>query len=277
MTHSNQKPKLFEYSDYKAYVSDWIASRANGGRGEKAKIAERARCHPAYISQVLTGPSHFSLEQAESLNELLEHGEDASVFFLLLVELGRAGTKALRKHFERQIQKILNQRLQLKNRFTDKKSLTIEHQATYYSHWAYCGVHMAVLNPATQTPGAIAKYFDLSLAKTVEILDFLTSVGLVKNELGLFTPGDMRIHLDHDSPMISKHHTNWRMQAIKALDQKSPQELHYSGVISLSYEDLPRVREELVKALEKIRALVKDSKDETVYCYALDLFGLGRS
>jgi hypothetical protein len=47
-------------------------------------------------------------------------------------------------------------------------------------------------------------------------------------------------------------------------------------VISVSRGDLPKVRETLVRAMEQVRAIVKDSKDEAVYCYALDLFGLGR-
>lgn len=276
MSNKSSKPNLFEFADYKAYIRDWIESRPNGGRGVKSMLAEKARCHLAYISQVLTGSSHFSLEQAESLNELLEHGEDESHFFILLVEFGRAGTAPLRKHFERQIQKILDHRLQLKNRFTDKKTLTQENQAIYYSHWAYCAVHMAVLNPSLRSASVIAKYFDLSVAKTIEILDFLASVGLVKNDGGKLSPGDVRIHVGHDSPMISKHHTNWRMQAIRSFERETPQELHYSGVISLSKEDLPRVREALVRALEDVRKVVKDSKDEAVYCYALDLFGLGR-
>jgi uncharacterized protein (TIGR02147 family) len=270
------RPNVFEFQDYKKYISAWIDSRPNGGRGEKSRIAKQARCHLAYISQVLTGPAHFNLEQADSLNELLEHGEDEAQFFILLVELGRAGTHSLQKHFEKQIQRILNQRLQLKNRFTDKKSLTPENQATYYSHWAYCAVHMAVLNPKLRTPGPIAKYFDLSISKTVEILDFLGSVGLVKKDDGNFVPGDVRIHLEHDSPMISKHHTNWRIQAMRALERETQQELHYSGVISLSRSDLPKVREAMVRALEQVRGIVKNSQDETVYCYSLDLFGLGR-
>lgn len=179
-----QRPNVFEFLDYKPYLRAWIDSRPNGGRGEKSRIAQQARCHLAYISQVLTGHAHFNLEQADALNGLLEHGEEEAQFFILLVEHGRAGTHSLKKHFERQIQKILNQRLQLKNRFTDKKSLTREDQSTYYSHWAYCAVHMAVLNPSLRTPGEIAKYFDLSVSKTVEILDFLGSVGLVRKEKG---------------------------------------------------------------------------------------------
>lgn len=270
------KSNIFEFTDYKAYIRSWIESRPNGGRGEKSKIAQTARCHLAYVSQVLTGRSDFSLEQAEALNPLFEHGENEAHFFLLLVELGRAGTPSLKSHFKRQIQKVLNERLLLKNRFSDKKTLTPENQATYYSHWIYCATHMAVLNPALRSPREIARYFDLSITKVVEILDFLNSVGLVRKENGEFLPGDVRIHLGVDSPMISKHHTNWRIQAIRSLERDTPHELHYSGIISVSNEDLPKIREVMVKALDQIRLLVKDSKDEVVYCYALDLFGLGR-
>lgn len=276
MREKTVKPNIFEFSDYKAYIRSWIESRPNGGRGEKSKIAHTARCHLAYVSQVLTGNAQFSLEQAESLNELFEHGEEDAHFFILLVEFGRAGTLSLKEHFKKRIQRILNERLLLKNRFTDKKTLTPENQAIYYSHWAYCAVHMAVLNPVLRTPSEIAIYFDLSIPKTVEILDFLNSVGLIKREDGVFLPGDVRIHLGHDSPMISKHHTNWRMQAIRSLERETAQELHYSGVISVSYDDLPKVREALVRALEDVRSVVKNSNDETVYCYALDLFGLGK-
>jgi uncharacterized protein (TIGR02147 family) len=273
---ARSRPIVFEFRDYKAYLKAWIASLPGGGRGAKSRIAEHSRCHLAYISQVLSGPAHFSLEQADALNGLLEHGEEDANYFLLLVEHARAGSHSLVKLFERRIQKVLDQRSQLKNRFTDKKSLNVEDQAIYYSHWAYIAVHMSVLNPELRTAGAIAKYFDLSVSKTAEILEFLRSVGLVRADRGVFTPGEVRIHLAHDSPMISKHHTNWRIQAVRSLERESPQELHYSGVVSVSHDDLPKVRETMLRAIDEIRAIVKDSKDETVYCYAVDLFGLGK-
>jgi len=270
------KPTVFEFQDYRTYLSSWINSHVNGGRGIKSRIAEQARCHLAYISQVLSGKTHFSLEQADALHLLLGHGEEEANYFLLLVEHARASTPSLIRHFERRMQKVLEQRAQLKNRFTDKKSLNSEDQVIYYSHWAYCAVHMVVLNPAFRSPDSISKYLDLSVSKTSQVLDFLTSAGLVKKEGGVFVPGDVRIHLGHDSPMISKHHTNWRIQAVKALERETSQELHYSGVISVSLTDLPKVREVLIRALEDVRKIVKDSADEAVYCYTMDLFGLGR-
>lgn len=63
---------------------------------------------------------------------------------------------------------------------------------------------------------------------------------------------------------------------MRSLERETPQELHYSGVISVGRDALPKVRETMVRALEEVRAIVKDSKDEAVYCYAVDFFGLGR-
>jgi hypothetical protein len=98
----------------------------------------------------------------------------------------------------------------------------------------------------------------------------------MKNESCTFLPGEVRMHLSHDSPMNSKHHANWRIRAIQSLERETAQELHYSGVISVSFEDLVRVREIMARALEDVGKVVKDSTDETVYCYSLDLFELGR-
>jgi uncharacterized protein (TIGR02147 family) len=271
-----QKPNVFEFQEYKAYLNAWIASHPSGGRGVKTKIAEQARCHLAHVSQVLSGFNHFTIEQADSLIPFLEHTEDEANFFLLLVEYARAGTTSLSKRLEKRIKKTIEQRQDLKNRFTEMKSLTIEDQAIYYSHWAYIAIHLAVLVPKLRSSSAIAKYFNMDLQKTAQILEFLARVGLVKNEGGSFLPGHVRMHLAHDSPMISKHHANWRMKAIQSFEQESPQELHYSGVISLSFDDLTRVREILARALEEVGKVVKDSKDETIYCYSLDLFGLGK-
>ena len=270
------KPNVFEYQDYKPYLAEWIHSRPGNGRGEKSRMAERARCQLAYISQILNGPAHFSLEQAEALNPLLEHTEDEGDFFLLLLQRSRAGTPTLRRYFDRKIQNVLNQRLVLKNRLTDQKTLTRENQATYYSHWAYCAIHMGTLVPALRTPRALADYFAIGIEKTVEILEFLESTGLVVKKDGLFHPGNVRIHLESDSPMISKHHTNFRLQAMRALETSTPHELHYSSVVGISKDDLPRVRELLVKTIEDVRAIIKTSKDDAIYCYNLDLFGLGR-
>lgn len=61
---------------------------------------------------------------------------------------------------------------------------------------------------------------------------------------------------------------------MKSLDQPLASDLHYSGVITCSNQDLEKIREILIEAIQSIRNLVKDSKDETLAVYNIDLFGL---
>jgi uncharacterized protein (TIGR02147 family) len=274
---SPARPIVFEFKDYKAYVRAWIGSLPNQGHGQKSRIAQRLGCHIAYVSQVLGAHAHFSAEQADALNALIEHSEAESDFFMLLVQRGRAGTHSLETYYDRKIQHALEQRSLLRNRIADKRAIGPEDQATYYSAWHYAAIHMAVHISELRSVRAIAAYFGLSLDKTQRAVDFLISAGIVREGGGALLPGESRIHLTDDSPMIAKHHTNWRMQAIQSLDREAPSELHYSSVVSVSSEDQPRVREILLKAIEEVRKLVRESKDERVCCYAVDLFGVGAS
>lgn len=268
------KASVFEFTSYKEYLLHWISRRPNSGRGERSRIAETLRCQLAYISQVLSGPAHFSFEQAEALNALLDHTDDEADFFLLLVQLERAGTPALQKRVKKKIQEILNQRLILKNRLQFEKTLSREDQMTYYSAWYYAAIHIALAIPGLQTRDALARAFGLSISKVSQVLDFLLTRGLSKEEKGRYQIGDVRLHLESDSPMISKHHTNWRMQAIQSLEKETSSELHYSSVITVAEEDIPKIRESLVRAVEKVREIVKPSQDETLFCYTIDLFRL---
>ena len=272
---SPPKPSVFEFMSYKKYVLHWILSRPHCGRGERSRIAETLQCQLAYISQVLNGSAHFSFEQAEALNTLLDHTDHESDFFLLLVHLERAGTQALQRRIKKKIKETLNQRLVLRNRLNFEKTLSREDQMTYYSAWYYAAIHMALAIPALQTRESLARAFNLSVSKISLVLDFFQTHGLATEERGRYKIGDARIHLENDSPMISKHHTNWRMQAIQSLEKETSSELHYSSVITVAEDDIPKVREALVKAVEKVREIIKPSKDETIFCYTLDLFRVG--
>lgn len=91
-------------------------------------------------------------------------------------------------------------------------------QATYYSSWYYAAIHVAVSVPSLQSREALTQYFGLSGGLVREALSFLTSVGLLEKKGERYTQGVTRLFLGKDSPMIKKHHTNWRMRSIHTLD-----------------------------------------------------------
>lgn len=263
---------LLEFRDYKDYLTQVFKNQSNKRSGKIARLAQAIGCHSAYISQVLKGKAHFSLEQSERINQFLNHSKLESHFFILLVQYERAGTNTLKKYFLEQIELAIEKQFELKNRLQFKKTLSKEDQTIYYSAWYYSAVHVLVSVPSITTKEDFSKYLGLSVEKITEVLDFLTSVGLILCKDNRYSIGTSSIHLDRQSPMISKHHTNWRMKAIQSLEHVKTNDLHYSSVITASEQDSVKIRAIMVKAIEDIRTLVSKSKDERGFSYNMDFF-----
>lgn len=268
---------VFEFFDYKAYLKLRLAELPRKGRGERRRLAEALKCNTTYISQVLAGPAHLSPEQTERANRFLNHSKDEGQFFFLLVQHGRAGTPELREFLSQQLGEIQERRNALKNRLKFEKALRSEDQATYYSAWYYTAIHFLISLPQFQTPRALSAHLHLPMTRVLEVLDFLTKKGLASHEGERYVTGQINIHLGTDSPMLSKHHTNWRMQAIADLDrgELDKRHLHYSSIVTISEKDVSIIREALITAIEKVRAVVRESREERLYCYALDFFQVG--
>jgi len=258
---------LFEFQRYRDYLRHAVRAR-----GKRTQLAAAVGCHNAYVSRVLDGAADFSLEQAYRINQFLGHTDNESAYFLLLVQYGRAGSPELRAHFEKQITELRARFLDLKNRVTDSKRLDRVAQSTYYSAWYYAAIHVATAVPKLRTIEALSLHFNLPPRLVATTLEFLESIGSVVREGGGFLVGTARTHIDNTSDLIRPHHTNWRLRAIDSLHRENARDLHYSAVITLSEKDLPRVKAVLLEAVEKIREVIRESPDERVYCYALDLF-----
>jgi hypothetical protein len=266
---------VFDFNAYKPFLKAWIASRPAKGRGEKSKIAAFIRCHSAYVSQVFTAGAHLSLEQGSLLNEYMGHNLQESRFFLLLLQKDRAGNASLKKHFETEIQEILASRMLLRNRLANAKTLDPKDQAQYYSSWIYGAVHMLISMPQFQTREAIAQRLGLPLAKITETLSFLGEAGLAKESGGIFTPGVASIYLPENSPLIAKHHGNWRLKALQSMETPQLLDVHYSAVATIREGDLEKLRAILVKAVEDLRGTIRESSPEdSLVCYSVDLFRL---
>ena len=262
---------LFEYRDYKSYLSAALGGRGhrNGGR---SKLSQHLDCQTAHVSQVLNGHTHFSTEQAFKVNSFLGHDREESHFFLLLVQLSRAGTPDLRQYYDQQIHEILERRTLIKNRVSATTTVPAGDQARYYSSWLYAAVHMGLSVPELQTKESLAKYFNLPLAVVAETLEFLMSVGLAESRGGRFVIGPSHVHLGNDADNINKHHTNWRVQALESLDRKDPNDLHYSVVFSLSRADSAKIKDRIIELIKSNLKEVAPSKEEVLFCTGIDFF-----
>ncbi len=84
--------------------------------------------------------------------------------------------------------------------------------------------------------------------------------------------GKTSIHLGSDSPLIVKHHTNWRLQAVRSHEKYRKKNLNYSSVTTLSETDAAEIRELLAKTIEKSKKIIRESPDEKIYSFCLDFF-----
>lgn len=268
------KISVYDYKSFKKFLLDWIAQTPSNGRGQRKLMAQAMGCQTPFITQVLNGDYHFSMEQAEACTRWLGLSLAEAEFFVLLVQKERAGTRSLETFLDRQIQERRERATQLTNRLQISETLTESDQQQYYSSWQYSAVHMALLVPELRTLEDLHQYFALPLPRLMTILDFLTAKKLVKVRGGKYELLRPVLHLGRDSPLLPKHHANWRLRAIEAIDAGVTGNFHYSGVLALSRDDFEWTKGRLAAALEEIIARVRASADEKVACLALDLFGL---
>ena len=61
---------VFNFKEYKAYLSEKISWLGKTEKGIRQKIAEQIGCQPSYLSQVLNGKPDLTLDQAYKLNQI---------------------------------------------------------------------------------------------------------------------------------------------------------------------------------------------------------------
>lgn len=264
---------LFQHKDYKQYINEKLD---NGlvTRGARSLFAKAINCQTAYVSSVLRGQLHFTPEQGEAINNFFHHSDMESDYFLLLLQWQRAGTAHLKQRLKKNMEKILEARFTIHKRLELTAVLSEEHQTIYYSEWYYAAIHALTSIPEFQTIDAIAQRLNLEKSMTAKVLSFLTETGLVKHTKNLYSIGTTRIHLGSDSPIVSRHHTNWRLLTAQLLHKRQSTDLHYSSVITISHEDVEKLKELILQFITSSKQIIRTSKEEDLYSLNLDFFQL---
>ncbi|MGK5085548.1 TIGR02147 family protein [Bdellovibrionota bacterium FG-1] len=264
---------LFDFKDYRSYLK-YVLPTGGHLRGSRIRLAEALGVQKGFISAVLHDKGEFSLEQAFRISRFLAHSEEEREFFLLLVQMARAGSKDLEGHFLNKINAMLVGRREIRERISTQATLSEADQLVYYSSWHYTAIHMCLMISGLRTPDGIARYLGLPTRAVSKILAFFVKTGLAEQRGTAYIAGPTRIHIASDSHFVSKHHTNWRMQAIQSMDRTQSEDLHYSLVMSISKGAAEKIREILLNSIQTTEPVIREAKDEGVYAMTIDLFSL---
>ncbi len=263
---------VFEFSDYRKFLKQLIKTFPQGGRGVWARLSENLNVNATMVSQIMSGTKDFSIEQAQSVAIFLGLQKLEADYFILLVQIERAGTHELKSYFKEKIDELKKDSLKISKRIKSDRKLTDLERSIFYSSKNYSAIHLFCSIGKGATVESIAKKFDLPRVRVHEILQFLVSTGLCSQHSHYYRTGNQTIHVDKGSPFLIKHHGNWRIEAIKKSEILSDEELMFTANVSLSKEDFLKVRETLVRTIQEVVETVKASPSEEVANLNIDLF-----
>lgn len=267
--------EVWNYTDYKIFISDIISSSKDLS---KSALAKFCNCQSAYISQVLGAHAHLSLEQAYNAAEYLSLTISEQDFFLNLVQLNRSGTRDLQNYFKNKLKSLKDEHLNLSKRIKSQDKLTNDEQAYYLSSWLNMVIHLMTTIPKYKTEEDIAEALSLPVAKVKESIEFLITTGLIKKKKNGYKAGTTFSHITSSSHLLPLMHSNNRQLTIDTITRLKKQDfannLIYSSIISLSEDDYNQIKEILISSIDKSKKIIKASKEEVLGVFNLDFIKL---
>lgn len=268
--------KVFHATSYKEYLSAKIEEN-HAVRGYKSRLAEAAGCQNSFLSQVLHGNIDLTPEHAIGLAVFWELAELEREFFLDLVNLARAGTPDLRRHFEHRLRAIRAEYENMGSRFQTHK-ISDERAAEIYflaSAWHHSAIHTIIGIPRFRTPKAIARRLNLPEDVVLQSLECLESLGLCKRENEEWAPSTNYVIIPKGSPLWVTHHSNWRQRGVFHASSMDPDErhaLHHTAIYTSDQQTIEKVRDLAKQFLEDVRKVVSESTEEDIFTINLDFF-----
>lgn len=264
---------IFEFINYRTFLNTFIENQPKP-HGFKSVIAEKSGVQLAYLSSVLQNKTDLNVEQGYQFCLGFHFTEKETQYFILLIQHARAGTVSLKKFFLKQIEEVRALQLKVTARLEgESKVLTDDSKNIYYNSWMYAAIQVALTIPQLNTAQALAEYFGFKADLINEILTELEYIGLIEKSMGQYE-ATAWIKLNQDSKNLIRHHSNWRLQAIRQIESKYRENLHFSACYSLSAEDAIEIRDSLARKIKEVSKKIRTSKEEVLYAFNLDFWEL---
>lgn len=263
---------VFTFSDYKKYFNSWVDLQPKNGYGEYRRVAQSLGLSTTMVSQVFKGEKHLSMEMAADLCDYLGLNEDETDYLLLLVEFQKAGSFKLRAKLERQIKRSQEKSAKLESKIKKDIELSETDKGLYYSSWLYQATRLLSDIEDYNDAEEISQRLNVPKNQIIKVIQFLIETNLCRREKGKLKMGPAITHLNAGSPIVTRHHLNWRVRAYQQMTL--PEEKNFFATIPmvLSQTLAEKFRQELPQFVQNILTDVAPSPSETVRCLNIDFF-----
>lgn len=265
---------IFNYSDYRKIIKLWIEARPGKGRGEYTKMAEMIAVPQSVFSLMMSGQRDLAPDHACILSEYMQLLPLEQEYFISLVQLEKAYHHKFKTYLQDKIARIKRESLSLVKRVNTEQVFSPEDQQIFYSSWLYSAIRLRTSFEDGASLQNLMEEFQITSERLISILDFLLRTGLIIQEKNHYKIGALRTHLGKDSPMISRHHINWRAKSIERTSEIKDEELMFTGPLTCSHKDFAIIREKVAALIKETSEIVKDSPAETLAYLGMDLYKL---
>jgi len=263
---------IFEFSSYKVFVNQKIKVMPKRGRGQYLKIAKHLGVHTTMVSHIFKGDSNLSVEQGLALVSYFGLNRLETDYFIALIQVERAADQNSKGYFLGHLKGIKTKATSLQERLEQTTELSEKNQAIFYSHWYYSAIRLLTALPGFQSPETIAESLGLPIGQVRSVIDFLLKTGLCLEIKGKVSIGKTRTYIGRESPMVMRHHENWRKKSVQLMDRGDTNNLNFTNPITISQTDFEIIREKLICFLEDFRKTADPSPTERLCCLNIDWF-----
>lgn len=263
---------VFDYTDYKKFTNDFIKLRAHNGRGQYLKLSKVLSVHTTMISHIFKGDKDLTPEHAVKVCSFLGLNELEREYFMTLVQRARAGSSELRTFYNKQIDGLMERSKKVGERLQTKHKLSESDKAMFYSSWFYSAIRILTSIPAYQSKDKILNIINLPNETTSNAIEFLLKTGLCVMDGEKLKNGPAHTHVDQNSPLVYKHHLNWRLKAFERHERLLPEELMFTAPLSIGQKDIEKVRSKILNFIQEVKAIVDETDPDKMCCLNIDWF-----
>ena len=167
---ASDKPNVFDYLDYRAYLRDLIQKSP---RGLQTKMAEAAECQATYLIRVMKENAHLTEDQAFRIARFLKKPANETHYFLNLLRYERASDPDLKRYYHAQLEShARTQKRDVLERLDLSEQKSAQVQIGMFSSWHASTIHLATACPQLRTVRTIAKQLDVDVDVVRKTLQF---------------------------------------------------------------------------------------------------------
>lgn len=260
---------IYGFSEYRDYLK-WALSAEQLGRGGRQNVATFLRCQPSFISQVLSGRNDLSLEHAYRLNLFFKHSKAESEYFMLLVQIGKAGSVELKNFFLEQLERARRENLQV-GKVVQNLELNEANILRYFSSFLSVASHLLVSIPAYQSEKALREKLGASERDLGDALDFLEGAKLIKRIGEKIVTGEAHIHIRKTSPYAAFASQQIRLHMLQLQNIRNDKSLLFGTHFTISKQGLARVRQKMLDFIGELNQEIAAADPESMCTIVLDL------